>query len=556
MHNVLMDILFCKEKRNETFERFLSVESDLSYDWFTNYFQEEHSNRKSLMQDYTPDCICKIISGLIENKGNILDVCCGIGGLTISTWNTRKDVTYYCEELSDNSVALLLFNLSMRGMNAIIRHGNVLTEEYKTVYKLQKNGKFSDIEVIDYQDYKASIVISNPPYSLKWDDVEKYKDDKRFSEYGLPPGSKADYGFVLHGLSKLEEGGEAFFILPHGVLFRGQKESDIRKKIVESNVLDAIIGLPKNLFLNTQTPVVILVLKKNRVQRDVIVIDASKEYEKNGKQSTLTQEQIQRITDTYHNRKDIDKYSKRVSYEEIKENDYNLNIPRYVETHEEKEPINIQKEIEEIVDLEKQIHATGLELAEMLSEVVGGDCEYQKAKETIIEHLTYRYVHDTSEIIAKINKYMEANSWELSKHKKVKLLDIARIERSKKHKIYKQGSILIQLSATRGQMQYLNEDSEVESKYDVIEAAEGMNAKYLYYILNMAMADFLSVYQTGLNIVPEVFKHMKIEIHTEVETQKEIAMLFDKLEMVEQAYYEELTKWKNVKSYHIDNMFC
>lgn len=151
---------------------------------------------------------------------------------------------------------------------------------------------------------------------------------------------------------------------------------------------------------------------------------------------------------------------------------------------------------------------------------------------------------------------MEANSRELSKHKRVKLLDIARIERSKKRKIYRQGSILIQLSATRGQMQYLNEDSEVDSKYGVIEAVEGVNAKYLYYILNMTMADFLSVYQTGLNIVPDVFKHMKIEIHTEAETQKEIAMLFDKLEMVEQAYYEEMTKWKNVKSHHIDKMFC
>ena len=296
LHDALKNILFDENRKTEVFERFLKIEDDLSYDWFTNYFQEEQSNRKSLMQDYTPDCICKILSGLQKQSNVVLDECAGIGGLTISTWNTDKNKTFYCEELSDNSIMMLLFNLSIRNIKAYVRHGDVLKNEFKAVYELIPSDCFSNIKMINQENnYEVDTVISNPPYSLKFDDVDFYANDSRYAFFRTPPKTKADYGFVLHALSHLKPGGEAYFILPHGVLFRGGKEGEIRKKIIESNLLDTVIGLPDKLFLNTQIPVCIMVFKMNRKDKDILFVDGSKSFQKDGKQNEMTNDHIDKI---------------------------------------------------------------------------------------------------------------------------------------------------------------------------------------------------------------------------------------------------------------------
>ena len=354
-------------------------------------------------------------------------------------------------------------------------------------------------------------------------------------------------------LYRLSEDGKAYIILPHGVLFRGAKEKKIRRALLIDNVIDCIIGLPDKLFLNTQIPTIILCLRKNRPREDVMFIDASRKYQKNGKHNVLDESDIENIIDVYTQRKDVDKFSRRVSFAEIEKNDFNLNISRYVDAFEEVEQIDIGKTIDEIIQIEKEIHEVGVKLAEMFGNLKGNS-DYEAEKKKIIDLLTTKYAHDMSDIMSKINNYFETEKG-LARHESVELLKIADIERSKKGKVYKKGNILIQLSATRGQMVYLEKDSEVESKYGVFSVKDGINTKYLYYILTMTMPQFLSIYQTGLNIVPDVFRFMEIKVHTDRHVQNDIANLFDKLDKIETQYQEEIAKWKDIKSYHLDNMF-
>ena len=206
-------------------------------------------------------------------------------------------------------------------------------------------------------------VVANPPYSANWDNNERKLKDPRFSDYGkLAPKSKADYAFVLHSLYHLNQDGTMAIVLPHGVLFRGAAEAKIRQTLIEKNYLHAVIGLPANLFYGTGIPTIILVFKKNRTTRDILFIDASNEFEKGKNQNTLSVEQIDKIVKTYAERVDVDKYAHLATPKEIEENEYNLNIPRYVDTFEAEEEIDINevnrllaKDDEEIAALEKEI---------------------------------------------------------------------------------------------------------------------------------------------------------------------------------------------------------
>ena len=558
LHGALKDILFDKDKRLKIFKRFLEIENNLDYDWFTNYFQEEQANRNNLKQDYTPHCLCNLVNKLIPQQSEaIYDECCGIGGLTISSWEEHRNSIFYLEELSDNSVMLLLFNLSIRGINAYVKHGDVLTNQFKKVYKLTNNGEYSDIEIVEDADneFKADVVISNPPYSLKFDNVDNYKYDARFSNYGVPPKSKADYAFVLHGLSHLKENGSAFFILPHGVLFRGSKEGDIRKLLIDDNLLDAVIGLPSNLFLNTQIPVCVLIFKKTRndKDKDILFIDASKEFVKEGKQNYLNDDQIEKIKSAYWLRKDIDKFSHVASLEEIKKNDYNLNIPRYVDTSEEKEPVDLAQVVSELVQIESEIEATEKEFVAMLKDLRGPQ-SYEIEKNRLISQLESSKKHSYTNMLNAANDFLEKSKEELKDNHVINLLDIATIERSKKNKTYKKGSILIQLSATKGQMIYLDDDTKVDSKYGVFEAdKDKVEPRYLYYVLKMSMPDFLTRYQTGLNIKPEIFDSFKVKVHSSLEVQKIIAKILDSFNV--DLEEKEIEKYKKIKEYHLDNMF-
>ncbi|MCD5159098.1 N-6 DNA methylase, partial [Staphylococcus aureus] len=214
-------------------------------------------------------------------------------------------------------------------------------------------------------DERFEAVVANPPYSAKWSSDPQFLEDPRFSNYGkLAPKSKADFAFIQHMIYHLDDNGTMAVVLPHGVLFRGAAEGVIREYLIkEKNYLDAVIGLPSNLFFGTSIPTSILVFKKCREDDDnVLFIDASQSFEKGKNQNHLTSEDVEKIVETYKNRETLDKYSYAASLEEIAENDYNLNIPRYVDRFEEEEPIDleqVQKDLnqidDEIVKVEQEI---------------------------------------------------------------------------------------------------------------------------------------------------------------------------------------------------------
>lgn len=245
----------------------------------------------------------------------------------------KNRVKYYAQELKENTYNLTRMNLVMRGIqpsNINTRCADSLDEDWP----VQKMG--SEIGQPLYVD----AVVSNPPYSQQWDPRDR-ENDARFKDYGVAPKSKADYAFLLHDLHHLKPDGILTIVLPHGVLFRGGEEEQIRTNLIEKNNIDAIIGLPANIFFGTGIPTLIMVLKQHREQDDVLIIDASKGFVKDGKQNRLRACDIKKIADTVRDRKNITGFSKKVSREEIRSNGYNLNIPRYVDSSEAAEHYDI-----------------------------------------------------------------------------------------------------------------------------------------------------------------------------------------------------------------------
>ena len=362
----LMDILRDDKKRIKLFNKILDFDVDLSKDFMRDYFQEEHSNRSELKQDYTPDGICELLGQITHKFDKILDICSGTGSLILCNYN--KEYVYYCEEISNRAIPVLLFNLSIRGLNAIVKQIDVLKNEVYHIYEVKNVGRYSMItEKEDAEDVKFEVIVSNPPYSISWE--QQY--DERFLDYPLAPKTKADYAFVLDGLYNLSENGKAFFILPHGVLFRGGVEKDIREKLINNNLIETIIGLPDKLFLNTQIPVCIMVLNKAKKDKNILFINAQKEFSSNRKQNILADKNIKKIKEAYNERKDIKDFSKIVSFEELKNNDFNLNIPRYVSLYE-KEPIpDLKDTIKDIIDIDEDIKQKNRELKSMLEELQG-----------------------------------------------------------------------------------------------------------------------------------------------------------------------------------------
>ena len=261
---------------------------------------------------------------------------------------------FFGQELNRTTYNLARMNMIMHGIN----YRNFTFELGDT------------LEHDMFPDLKADAVVANPPYSAKWDTTDKL-DDPRFKKYGkTSPKSKADFAFVEHMLYHLKDDGTMAVVLPHGVLFRGAAEGVIRKYMIEQdNVLDAVIGLPANLFYGTSIPTVVLVFKKNRTNKDIFFIDASKEFEKGKNQNILTDENIDKIVKTYSERKDIEKYAHDADFDEIQENEFNLNIPRYVDTFEEEPPVDIKKVSQELQDINKKIKETESEFLSMVDEL-------------------------------------------------------------------------------------------------------------------------------------------------------------------------------------------
>ncbi len=217
---------------------------------------------------------------------------------------------------------------------------------------------------------KFDKIVSNPPFSLdKWGAEDLTSDIHKRFEMGLPPKSKGDFAFISHMITSLNENGTAGIILPHGVLFRSASEGKIRKQILENNWLDAVVGLPENLFFGTGIPACILIFKKNKVDNNVVFIGASNSYDKGKNQNVLRNEDIEKILDAYHNRKEVEKYCHIASFDEIKENDFNLNIPRYIDTFEDEEKVDMELLKDEIKSLQRKLEIVKQSLNGYLNEI-------------------------------------------------------------------------------------------------------------------------------------------------------------------------------------------
>lgn len=293
---------------------------------------------------YTPHEVTSLISRIIaynmkDRKSlNVYDPTCGSGGLLL---NIGKEVgkyiendyiKYYGQELITETYNLARMNLIMMGISAsniCVRNGDTLQDDWP----------YFD-ETTNYEPLFVDAVVSNPPYSLKWDSENRNKDP-RFN-YGVAPSGKADYAFLQHCLYHLRPDGVMGIVLPHGVLFRGDSEGQIRKNLIENNHIETIIGLPANLFFATGIPTIIMILKKNRSNSDILFIDASQNFTKDKTQNILRESDVRRIYDAVVNRKDIPNYARVVSKDEIISNDYNLNIPRYVSASEQAEEYDLE----------------------------------------------------------------------------------------------------------------------------------------------------------------------------------------------------------------------
>ncbi|MBP3468625.1 MAG: type I restriction-modification system subunit M [Lachnospiraceae bacterium] len=297
---------------------------------------------------YTPHEVSILMSEIIadhlkdEKEIKIYDPTSGSGSLLINIGRSvskymedKNNVKYYAQEIKENTFNLTRMNLVMQGIkpdNIIVRNGDTLEDDWPY---------FDEADPVNtYDPLFVNAVVANPPYSQAWDPSNK-ENDPRFAQFGLAPKSKADYAFLLHNLFHVQPNGIMTIVLPHGVLFRGGEEGIIRKNLIDHNHIDTVIGLPANIFFGTSIPTVIMTLKKQRKEKDVLIIDASKGFVKEGKNNKLRASDIKRIVDVVVERKTVDNFSRVVTKEEIRANDYNLNIPRYVDSSEKAESFDI-----------------------------------------------------------------------------------------------------------------------------------------------------------------------------------------------------------------------
>ncbi len=311
---------------------------------------------------YTPQPISDILSrivtldsqepatGLKKKLEKVMDFACGSGSLLL---NVRKRLgkkgigKIYGQEKNITTYNLARMNMLLHGVKDSefeIHHGDSLLNDWAMLSEMNPAKKL-----------KCDAVVANPPFSYRWEPTEALGEDFRFKSYGLAPKSAADFAFLLHGFHFLSDEGTMAIILPHGVLFRGGAENRIRTKLLKDDHIDTIIGLPANLFFSTGIPVCILVLKKCKKYDDVLFINASEHFEKGKRQNKLTEDNIEKIVDTYQFRKEEERYARRVSMEEIEKNDFNLNISRYVSTAKPEEKIDIKAVNKELKSLEKSI---------------------------------------------------------------------------------------------------------------------------------------------------------------------------------------------------------
>ncbi|WP_436418130.1 type I restriction-modification system subunit M [Petrimonas sulfuriphila] len=359
---------------------------------------------------YTPHEVSLLMSEIIadhlkdKKEIQIYDPTSGSGSLLINIGKSvakhvddENNIKYYAQELKQNTYNLTRMNLVMRGLlphNIVTRNGDTLEDDWPYFEESDPIGSYNPLYV--------DAVVSNPPYSQKWDSDNK-DADPRYASYGLAPKGKADYAFLLHDLYHVKPEGIMTIVLPHGVLFRGGEEGVIRKNLIERNNIDAIIGLPSNIFFGTGIPTIIMVLRQKRERTDVLIVDASKGFIKEGKNNKLRACDIRKIADTVIKRKPQPKFARLVTRDEIRENDYNLNIPRYVDSSETTESWDIYATmfggipVKEIDELNKYWDALP-GLKETIFSNISTDYAELKAdelKHTITNHLSVKTFVDS-----------------------------------------------------------------------------------------------------------------------------------------------------------------
>lgn len=338
-----------------------------AYEYLIGQFASETGKKAG--EFYTPQAVSKIltkiaIAGQETKIGlSVYDPCMGSGSLLLNAKKyatSPENIRYYGQELMTSTYNLARMNMFLHGISPDcqkLRNGDTLDGDWPTG-----------------EDTDFNMVLMNPPYSAKWSAAAGFLQDERFSDYGvLAPKSKADYAFLLHGLYHLKNNGTMAIVLPHGVLFRGAAEGKIREKLLRSGNIYAVIGLPANLFYNTSIPTCILVLKKHRDGRDVLFIDASQKFEKGKKQNAMTDEHIDSVLELYTKRETVEKESYLASFEDIEKNDFNLNIPRYVDNFEQEEEIDINALLTDMQNTDTEIAKTQSELVSLLKDLTSDD---------------------------------------------------------------------------------------------------------------------------------------------------------------------------------------
>lgn len=338
-----------------------------AYETMIGWFASETGKKAG--EFYTPQAVSKIltriaIQGQEDKQGlSVYDPCMGSGSLLLNAKKYAKHpqyIKYYGQELNTSTYNLARMNMFLHGVvadNQKLRNGDTLDGDWPT-------GEETDFHM----------VLMNPPYSAKWSAAAGFLQDERFSDYGvLAPKSKADYAFLLHGLYHLKNNGTMAIVLPHGVLFRGAAEGKIREKLLRAGNIYAVIGLPANLFYNTSIPTCIIVLKKHRDGRDVLFIDASKKFDKGKKQNSMSDAHIDEVIELYTNRETVDKESYLASFEDIEKNDFNLNIPRYVDNFEKEEEIDLNALLVEMDKTDKELEMVHGEFVSLLKDLTSSD---------------------------------------------------------------------------------------------------------------------------------------------------------------------------------------
>lgn len=352
-----------------------------AYEYLIGQFASESGKKAG--EFYTPQPVAKLMTQIVlqgkENqKGfSVYDPTMGSGSLLLNAKkysNEPGTISYFGQELNTSTYNLARMNMILHGVstaNQDLHNADTLDQDWPTE-----------------EPTNFDAVLMNPPYSANWSADKGFLEDVRFSTYGvLAPKSKADFAFLLHGYYHLKDSGVMAIVLPHGVLFRGGGEGKIRKVLLENGAIDTVIGLPANIFFNTSIPTTVIILKKDRPTKDVLFIDASQGFEKAKNQNTLTDEHIDTILEAYAKRENKEKYAYVAEFEEIVENDYNLNIPRYVDTFEEEEDIQLETISATIQQTKKDLSQAEDELFGMLNELRGTTEESDKELKDFISQL-------------------------------------------------------------------------------------------------------------------------------------------------------------------------